>query len=181
MDKTENNRAPLQATAVEAPAERGPMVYGRAQLAALALVEGGIVASIPPQVFACVRQAGEGGGIVALVGPETDISSVQDAVLFSQAYALRRALRDLVDGVTPDRIEAAKAVLDAADPQFLAVEGVKTAEQKLAEATAGMDPSLTPSTAGIVNDPDGAVARAEAAAGLTDVNNAASPLSVLKH
>jgi hypothetical protein len=163
---------------VAAPTERGALVYGRAQVAALVIVEGGNVASIPPQVFASVREAGEGGGIVALVGPETDLSSVQDAVLFSQAYALRAALTRLVaaienDETTPTEevaaVKNAKEVLEASTPQFMRLEREHgSAEERLAAARAGYDPAQNPPTAGILSEHARTVVQGDAAPSSSD-------------
>lgn len=154
------NEQQPQVQVVDAPAERPPLAYGRSQLAALVIVQTGNVASIPPQVFASVTLASDPNSIVALVGPESDLGSVQDAVVFSQAYAMRNALRDVLAKMTCASDEAyavrdaAQAVLDAATPQFLEAKGMKaaTAEERLAEAREGYDPTQNPDTTGITSD-----------------------------
>lgn len=145
-------------TAVDAPADPGALQVRAVQVAALVLVMGNEVIPQPPQrVYAIVN---EQGGIHALCGPDSEIQSARDAHVFAQAFALREALRsllDLRDKVDPEglfdgiEIVNARAVLDAATPVFAKFE-MPSAEQQLAEARKNYDPSLNPSTASILED-----------------------------
>lgn len=149
---------PNNLTPVDAPPDRPALATAVVQLAAAVIVQKTGVVSVPPHLAACVVLKDDPSQIVAIVGPQGDLASVQDSVVFSQAYALRTALRDLIGAITPiglatselEAIEKAKAALDAATPQFMRAER-PSAEQQLADARKDYDPTLNPSTAGILS------------------------------
>lgn len=182
----------------DAPPARGKLGYQRLQIASIVLVQNGAVSVIPPHVAAAVVVDEDHTKIVALCGPESDLSAVQDAVVFGQAYALRDALRQLVnecdmllqlaamsDGacygtvathevrrLLEDKAKAALAVLEASDPMFLELKP-KSAEEQLAEARQGYDASLNGDTSQVATNPEAALAANEAQA--THTGTADSP------
>lgn len=97
--------------------------------------------------------------MLAICGPDTDLSSVQDAVVFSQAYRLRAALEKLLRALEGgDRFDIALAeneaqkTLDAASPVFGAMKQ-PSAEQQLSEARKDYDPAQNPDTSSILTNP----------------------------
>lgn len=171
MDQT-----PATFQQVEAPPDRPALATAVVQLAAAVIVQKDGITSVPPHLASCVVLKDDPAQIVAIVGPQSDLASVQDAVVFSQAYPLRAALRELVrrasnvlqtaqaaddsnygtvsTNTLRDELASAalvaQAALDAADPQFMRAER-PSAEQQLTDARRGYDPALNPSTTGILS------------------------------
>lgn len=151
---------PATLAPVDAPPDRPPLATAVVQLAAAVIVQKNGITSVPPHLAACVVLKDDPSQIVAIVGPQGDLASVQDSVVFSQAYALRAALRELVKQVRDmeqpltasvlGAMENAEAALDAATPQFMSMQR-PSAEQQLADARKDYDPTLNPSTAGILS------------------------------
>lgn len=122
------------------------------------------ISAQPPHLAAAVVVKDQPGAIVAFCGPASELGCVQDAVVLSQAYALRKALLGLVKPVIAigdlasqnpalvDALKAAQEVLDAADPQFMRLDK-PSAEEQLAEARKDYDPELNASTADIIRFP----------------------------
>lgn len=155
---------PNEFTPVDAPPDRPAMAYGALQVAALVIVTADKeITSVPPHTAAAVVLQDNPSAVVSVVGPITDLASVQDAVVFAQAYALRAALRklvekarDMVDGEVSERyddlraaVEEAQKTLDRATPQFASMKP-PSAEQRLAAAREGYDASQNPDTTGIL-------------------------------
>lgn len=129
------------------------------QIVALVIVDGQNVSAVPPHRSMAVVDAENPGQIMALCGPDTDISSARDAAVFAQAFnlrsALRSALRALVDTFDPNcasnEVAHARAVLDAATPQFVKFDR-PSAESQLDAAREGYDPAQNPDTS-VILDP----------------------------
>lgn len=149
-----NQQAPANLAPVDAPPDRPALSTAVVQLAAAVIVQKDGVTSVPPHLAACVVLKDDPSQIVAIVGPQGDLASVQDAVIFSQAYRLRAALRGLLAAwethAEGPALEEARASLDAADPVFMSLKK-PSAEEQLAEARKDYDPTLNPSTAGILS------------------------------
>lgn len=135
------------------------LAYGVTQIAAMVIVQDGQVASVPPHRAAVVTRKGAAHDVLAICGPDTDLSSVQDAVVFSQAYRLRAALEKLLRALEgEDRLDIALAeneaqkALDAASPVFGAMKQ-PSAEQQLSEARKDYDPAQNPDTSSILTNP----------------------------
>jgi hypothetical protein len=145
-------KADPKITEVAAPAARKNLSYGVVQVVALVVTDGKEVWPLPPHQAAAVLHDNDPKQIIALCGPVSDLASVQDAVVLAKAYELRDALGGLLRGLTPsggslaDAIRTAQRVLDAASPVFAEVtKPTASNEQRLADAMANFDPSLTPS------------------------------------
>lgn len=154
----EQPTAPATFTPVEAPPDRPPLTTSIVQLAAAVIVQKTGITSVPPHLASCVVLKDDPSQIVAIVGPQSDLASVQDAVVFSQAYSLRRTLRGLIAeikaadeaGVHAKALTEAQAALDLAEPVFMSAKK-PSAEEQLAAARKDYDPTLNPSTAGILS------------------------------
>ena len=136
---------------VDTPAEPGNLTVRPVQVAAMVLVTGGDVAAIPPHRSMAVF---DGDSILALCGPDTDLTSARDANVFANAFKLRAALATAIQrinetgrGYTDDL----QAVLDAATPMFAKFD-LPSAEQQLAAARENYDPTQNPDTSSILDD-----------------------------
>jgi hypothetical protein len=152
-----NQKSP-NVSAVEAPPEPPTLTYAAVKVVALVTVQQNAhgqeeVSTQPPHLAAAVVVKDQPGAIVAFCGPASELGCVQDAVVLSQAYALRTALRNLLTAVKPYAdaadCQAAQAALDVADPDFMRVDKV-SAEDQLAAAREGYDPAQNPGTAEIL-------------------------------
>jgi hypothetical protein len=152
-----NQKSP-NVSAVEAPPEPPALAYATVKVVALVTVQQNDagqeeISTQPPHLAAAVVVKDQPGAIVAFCGPASELGCVQDAVVLSQAYALRTALRNLLTAVKPyadaAACTAAQAALDLAEPQYAQVSK-PSAEDQLAAAREAYDPSQNPGTAEIL-------------------------------